>query len=156
MVRQEMEEQRRLQAASIDSLDTKIGIIIGFAGVIVAIYTDKFAFELDSLYDLIISFIGLFFLLFSLSYSVYAYWVRGFRFDPSPMVLKDDYMFRNPDDWNEGKPSSKEQMLADQVEAYNHNQKTLDQKARLINLSAVFLGFGILILLINKLLKGGV
>jgi hypothetical protein len=159
VVKQEMEEQRRLQAGSIDSLDTKIGITVGFTGVILTLYAEKVS--INDVGNIIcspvvlLSLLGLLFLLFSLLFSILAFWVRSFRFDPSPNVLKDDYMFRDPDNWSQDKAGSKEQIVVDQVEAYNRNQETLNKKARRINLSVTFLGFGILILIIVKLLRGG-
>ena len=147
---EEMQELRSIQASSIDSLDTKAGIIIGFIGATIAFVGRNLKWETLLHWKINCIYFGV--LVASLINSVKGYWVKGYKFNPKPRVLIDDYMFRLQESTNE-KPGAKEQILVDQVKAYEDNEKILDRKALSIKLSLFFLIISIFLLII--ILIGG-
>jgi len=132
----EMDALRGFQAHTIEALDTKAGVVLGFSGTILAVFAVVQGSE-----HTFFSLTGFVLLCTAVVLGVFAMLPRSFRFDPKPGVLLNDYMLRPPDVPTTG---AKEQILADKVEAYSKNEALLDRKASLVNAAVICLGVGIL------------
>ncbi|MBI3321820.1 MAG: hypothetical protein HYZ91_06100 [Candidatus Omnitrophica bacterium] len=142
VILQEMQELRRFQNSSVEALDAKAGTLVGFLGVIMTLSAGKLYFDypLSSLLSALcmLSLIG------SLINAVRGLQVRGYHFNPSPDALVDDYLFRHPDEWRGDKAGAKEQILADQRDAYNQNKVMLDKKTACVQWTINLLLAGVL------------
>ncbi len=148
IVKEELLELRRIQSSSIVSIDTKVSILISLIGAALFISIERL--NLKNFWPMGYSFVYLLSLLLAFFFLIVSYWVKGYRFDPSPKTLLNDYMFRNPDNWKDGKAGSKEQIIADQVEAYNCNEKILEEKCLKIKIAIVFLSLSILFFILQS------
>ncbi len=142
VVLQEMREQRCIQDDSIQALDAKTGTLAGFLGVLLALVVGKLYFEhpLEALLSTLclVGFVG------ALLSAIRGFSVKDWRYDPSPDVLLEDYLFRHPTLQQGGKAGSKAQIVADQREAYRRNQGVLLGKAKQIQGAMQFLFVGVL------------
>lgn len=136
LVGPEIDAIRAFQSGSIEALDTKAGIILGFSGAILAVLvtapkTDFTPWAIP----------GFLLLAGAVILGVWALHPRDFYFNPKPSVLFEKYMFLDPDAPITG---AKEQILADKVSAYTQNEATLKQKACLVECAAICLGAGVI------------
>lgn len=132
----EIDAIRAFQSGSIEALDTKAGVILGFSGAILAVLvtaqnTDFTLWAMP----------GFLLLAVSVILCVWALRPRDFYFNPKPSVLFKDYMFLDPYAPIVG---AKEKILADKVEAYSQNEVTLKQKACVVEWAAICLGAGVI------------
>jgi hypothetical protein len=147
IVRGEMESQRTLQVAAIDSLDTKAGLLLGFESLL---FVGLISAGDNSMFYTI----GFGGILLSLGCLVWSMQLRRFKFNPSPDALVDDYMFReiNPDKKKDKtRPSSKEQILVDQREAYKQNEMLVKSKGFWLKISLWLLLVSVIIIGINRI-----
>lgn len=143
VVSAEFDALRTLQADSIQALDTKAGVVLGFAGTIMAVLAVMQ--QTDTTW---LSIIGFLLIAVAAGLGVWAMLPRDFHYWPKPSVLLNDYMLKDPDVPTTG---SREQILADKVNAYEQNEKILAGKARLVTWSAVSLGAGIIFIWAHSL-----
>lgn len=143
VVSSEFDALRTLQADSIQALDTKAGVVLGFAGTIMAVLAVMQRADTTWL-----SIVGFLLIAVAAGLGVWAMLPRDFHYWPKPSVLLNDYMLKDPDAPTTG---SREQILADKVNAYEQNEKILAGKARLVTWSAVSLGAGIIFIWAHSL-----
>lgn len=132
----EIDALRTFQVHTIEALDTKAGVVLGFSGTILAVFA-----AIQSSEQTTFSLIGFILLCAAVIMGVVAMLPRSYRFDPKPSVLLNDYMLRPPNTLTTG---AKEQILADKVEAYSNNEARLNMKAGFVNAAVICLGLGIL------------
>ena len=142
---EEMRELRRFQDNAIQVLDNKAGILMGFLGVLVPLSVTKLYF--DHFLQGLLSVSYMLSLLVAFTSVMKGLRIREYRFDPAPNVLTRDYMFREVEVWSGDKPSAKEQILVDQVEGYNRNEKVLNDKASSVQHAMWFLLPGLILFL---------
>lgn len=140
----ELEALRQHQAAAIDALDSKAGVILGFSGTILAILTATTGS--DDLLWLAADFV---LLVAAVGCAIKALSPTDFRFNPKPRVLLEDYMMKPPDAL--GNAGSKERILADKVDAYEKNEEPLKIKADYVYAAVRFLGIGLLSISLHTL-----
>lgn len=132
----EIDALRTFQVHTIEALDTKAGVVLGFSGTILAVFAAIQGSEQTTF-----SLIGFILLCAAVIMGVVAMLPRSYRFDPKPSVLLNDYMLRPPNTLTTG---AREQILADKVEAYSNNETRLNMKAGFVNAAVICLGLGIL------------
>lgn len=150
VVKEEMIEQRRIQSSSIDSLDTKIGVLIGFVLTSSILYFANI--RLRSCWEFVLTLLVVIGLAFSFGGFLCAFWPRKFRFNPKPKVLLENYMFRDPTKKINEKYGSKEQILADQVDAYEKNSRVLRNKSFCLKFGLIALAVAYLLILVSLIL----
>jgi len=133
----EMTSLQQFQSSANKGLDKKAGMVLFFSGTILAILAGN---RNESVVFGFVEFFGSIFLLLSVFLSIWAFWVRSFRYDPKPSVLLKDYMFREPNKEGDG---AKEQILADKVDGYQQNEKIIITKVNRLKIAATFLGVGV-------------
>ena len=134
----EVRRQLELQLNALESVDNKVGIMIGFNGVIFGIAA---SINRDIISYLWIFRIGLIALLISLLFAVISYWFRKYAADPEPGALLKYYL-------NEEEQSTRKQILANYVRAYYINGGILKEKVIMAKLSIIILCGGILLVFI--------
>jgi len=141
----EIKERLNDQLQSIDSLDTKAGITLGFIGVILAGLVNS-AWFLDLPYYYLLIILTLIFL--TTFFILRAYLVKSYRKDPDPKALVDKYE-------NENEDKIKKQLIRNFEECFNKNKKSLEDKKDNLNLGFTFLfvtviALGIIVFLSNQ------
>lgn len=131
-----MEVLRQYQSGSTEVLDTKAGVVLGFAGTILAVLASAHKADFTAW-----SMIGFSLLALAVILGAAAMLPRDFYYNPKPKVLIEQYMFKEPDAPVVG---AKEQILADKIKGYTENEKTLALKAKLVKLAAICLGVGVI------------
>lgn len=138
VVSAEFDSIRAAQSESIHALDTKAGMVLGVVATILAVLAAFQKSDMTWMATLAIMFFagagGL---------SVWALLPRDFHYSPKPSVLLNEYMLREPDTPTTG---SREQILADKVNAYEQNEKVLAGKSDLVKWAAIGLGIGLVLI----------
>lgn len=137
VVEPEIEALRGFQSQSNEVLDTKAGIVLGFSGAILAVLVTTQIPE-QSLVPLL----GYGLLALAVVFGGAAMYAKPFRYDPSPNILLNEYMDREPDAPGSG---VREQILADKVKAYSENERLLGRKACLVNIAVACLAIGVIL-----------
>lgn len=134
LIFEEARRQLEIQIGSIGSIDSKIGMIIGFNGVILGI-----AFSMDrSLISILWLYkIGIFLLFISFLAGIRAFWFRKYNMDPDPGALVKYYL-------KEEELFTKKRLIANYVNSYAMNKKILNGKINAAKISFIILFFGIL------------
>lgn len=141
-----MNALREFQLSSADGLDTKGGVLLGFLGTVLTILAGRPVPEHS--FFLVVAFVVI---CFGVLAAVFALFVRGYRADPKPLVLKQDYMYLLPDAPGIG---AKEKLLADKIKAYSMNETSLANKAFWINTAALCLALGVILSAVPNLIGG--
>jgi hypothetical protein len=137
----EAERNLDLQFRSIDSLDTKVSLIIGFSGLILANLMLKRA----ALGCYAIHYLTIVCVLLSAVLALAAFFPRRFRADPSPQSLMKKYLEKTADE-------TRRRVLANLARSFKMNQSIIRIKVRLMESSFVSLLAGLVFLSINLLL----
>ncbi|HIH36441.1 MAG TPA: hypothetical protein HA232_00840 [Methanocellales archaeon] len=106
---------------SIENLDTKASVIIGFVGVIIGISLNLYPPSSSYLFG---SYMTVFLLSFFFSFS--AYKTERYRSDPEPRKLTEKYL-------RERDYTVKKQLIDNFIQSHEDNKKRIDKKARYLN-----------------------
>lgn len=133
----EVKEALNTQFQSIDSLDTKASVIMGFVGVIIGIslnlYSDK---------NLLLFVGGMLLFLGAAFLSSYAYMVKGYRKDPEPRGLTEKYLREND-------KKVRKQLIDNYIQSFEHNKNEIEKKAKYINYSLALMFIGLISLILS-------
>lgn len=129
------------QVDSIDSIDTKANIILGFTGVVLSIIFGSNLvnpFNLEACWQKILFYFSLLFIFLSAVFSMWAYKIREFKTAPEPRKAYDNV--------DNSKKQLKLIIAAAIVKSYEANEKKIENKRRFVGLAvgSLFLGLAIL------------
>lgn len=139
----EIKERLHDQFESIDSIDTKASVALGFDGAILAGLLNSAWFRTLPLYFLIPV---LLLICLVTAYALKAFTVKGYRKDPEPTTLIAGY---------QDKPEEKTlgQLIKNFEESFNDNVKSIDEKKKYLNTSFKLLGLIVITISIIVLLS---
>ncbi len=132
-----IESRFRMQHELVDQLDAKLALAITFSSIIIAII-----FQVESSNRRLFFFLAVSFLIVSIILSFIAYKTEKYRRDPDPKMLAKKYV-------NKSNQQILKKMIANLIAAYDENRGKLRKKAKLFSLSLLFLGFGLVCLVLQ-------
>jgi hypothetical protein len=141
LIYNEVKDALNMQFQSMEGLNTKASVIIGFAGVIIGISLQLYSQSNSYLFG---SCMTLF--MISIFLSFFAYKVESYRRDPKPRKLTENYLRE------EGK-NVKKKLIDNSIQSYENNKNRIEKKVKYINDSLIFLFVG-LIVLISSIIVG--
>ena len=134
LIYNEVKDALNMQFQSLDGLNTKASIIIGFVGVIIGISLNLYSDENPHLFiESMLLFLGAAFL------SFFAYKVEGYRRDPEPRKLTEKYL-------REDDKKVKKQLIDNFIQSYEDNEIKIEKKVKYINYSLILLFIGLIVL----------
>ena len=137
LIYNEVKDALNMQFQSMEGLNTKASIIIGFVGVIIGISLNLYSDENPHLFiGSMFLFLGAAFLSFS------AYKVKSYRRDPKPRKITEKYLKEN------GK-KVKKQLIDNFIQSYEDNKNRIEKKVKYINYSLIFLFIGLIVLTLS-------
>jgi len=141
LIYNEVKDRLNTQFQSLEGLNTKASVIIGFVGVIIGISLNLYSDENPHLFiESMLLFLGAAFLSFS------AYKVEGYRRDPKPRALTEKYL-------REDDKKVKKKLIDNFIQSYEDNKNRIEKKGKYINYSLILLFVG-LIFLISSIIVG--
>ena len=129
------------QFQSLDGLNTKASVIVGFIGVILGISLNLYPHSNPYLFG---SCMTLF--LISIFFALSAYKVESYRRDPEPRKLTEKYLEDNA-------KKVKKQLIDNFIWSYEDNKIKIKKKVKYINYSLVLLYIGLIVLTLSILLE---
>jgi hypothetical protein len=141
LIYNEVRDALNMQFQSMEGLNTKASVIIGFAGVIIGISLQLYSQSNSYLFG---SCMTLFMISIFLSFS--AYKVKDYKRAPKPRELTVKYL-------NEDEKKVKKQLIDYFIQSFEDNKTKIEEKVKYINYSLIFLFLG-LIVLISSILVG--
>jgi hypothetical protein len=141
LIYNEVKDRLNTQFQSLDGLNTKASVIIGFVGVIIGISLQLYSQSNSYLFG---SCMALF--MISIFFSLSAYKIKSYRRDPEPRPLRDKYLTTND-------KKVKEQLIANFIESFEGSKAKIEEKGKYINYSLMLLFVG-LIVLISSIVMG--
>lgn len=141
LIYDEVKDALNMQFQSVEGLNTKASVIIGFVGVIIGISLQLYSQSNSYLFG---SCMTLF--MISIFLSLSAYKVKGYRRDPKPRALTEKYL-------SEDEKKVKKQLIDNFIQSFEDNKTKIEEKVKYINYSLRFLFLG-LIVLITSILVG--
>ncbi len=139
LIYNEAKDSLNILIQSIDGLNTKTSILIGFIGVILSTILG-FSY---SNYCLFVD--GLVLLFVALFLCVYSFRVENYRKDPNLKALWDNYSEKDS-------KTIKKQLIANFIESYDETEAKINKKVKYINWSIIFLFLGLILLTLSTLL----
>ena len=137
LIYNEVKDRLNIQFQSLDGLNTKASIIIGFVGVIIGISLNLYSDEnLHLFIGSMLLFLGAAFLSFS------AYKVEGYRRDPEPRKLTEKYL-------REDDKKVKKQLIDNFIQSFEDNKSRIEKKVKYINYSLILLFIGLIVLILS-------
>ena len=141
LIYNEVKDRLNTQFQSLDGLNTKASVIIGFVGVIIGISLQLYS---QSNSYLFCSCMTLF--MISIFFSFSAYKSKSYRRDPEPRAFTVGYLKKDD-------KKVMEQLIANFIESFEDNKTKIEEKGKYINYSLIFLFVG-LIVLISSIILG--
>jgi len=137
LIYNEVKDALNTQFQSVEGLNTKASMIIGFVGVIIGISLKVYSDEKPHLFiESMLLFLGAAFLSFS------AYKVEGYRRDPEPRALTVNYL-------REDDKKVKKQLIDNFIQSYEDNRNRIEKKSKYINYSLILLFIGLIVLTLS-------
>jgi len=137
LIYNEVKDALNTQFQSVEGLNTKASMIIGFVGVIIGISLKLYSDEKPHLFiESMLLFLGAAFLSFS------AYKVEGYRRDPEPRALTVNYL-------REDDKKVKKQLIDNFIQSYEDNRNRIEKKSKYINYSLILLFIGLIVLTLS-------
>lgn len=127
------------QTERLSSLDTKLGVLLGLSGfILAALLAFPLAYNVDRPTRwLFIATVVL--ILASLLSATWGYWIREYKAPPSPSVLREFYLMEEPQ-------KAKLAVVDYLCSVYDWNQRLLAGKVKFAHISFVFVLLGALII----------
>ncbi|NAS88652.1 hypothetical protein C4E24_02775 [ANME-1 cluster archaeon AG-394-G21] len=141
LVYNEVKDALNMQFQSMDGLNTKASVIIGFVGVIIGISLQLYSQSNSYLFG---SCMALFTI--SIFFSFSAYKGKRYRKDPEPRALTVEYLM-------EDDKTVKKQLIDNFIASFEENKNKIEEKVKYINYSLILLFVG-LIVLISSIIVG--
>jgi hypothetical protein len=137
LIYNEVKDRLNIQFQSLDGLNTKASVIVGFVGVIIGISLNLYSDEnLHLFIGSMLLFLGSAFLSFS------AYKIGGYRRDPEPRKLTEKYL-------REDDKKVKKQLIDNFIQSYEDNKNRIEKKVKYINYSLILLFIGLIVLILS-------
>ena len=137
LVYNEVKDALNMQFQSMDGLNTKASVIIGFVGVIIGISLQLYSQSNSYLFG---SCMTLF--LISIVFSFSAYKIKSYRRDPEPRDLTEKYL--RADD-----KTVKKQLIDNFIASFEENKTNIEEKGKYINYSLILLFVGLIVLILS-------
>ena len=141
LVYNEVKDALKTQFQSLDGLNTKASVIVGFVGVIIGISLNLYSCSNPYLFG---SCVTLF--LISIFFTLSAYTVKSYRRDPEPRKLAENYM-------KEDCERVKKQLIVNFIQSFEGNEIKIKRKGRYINYSLILLFIGLIVLTLSILVE---
>ena len=141
LIYNEVKDRLNTQFQSLDGLNTKASVIIGFVGVIIGISLQLYSQSNSYLFG---SCMTLF--MISIFFSFSAYKIKSYRRDPEPRALTVEYLM-------EDDKTVKKQLIDNFIASFEENKNKIEEKGKYINYSLILLFVG-LIFLISSIIVG--
>jgi len=141
LVYKEVDNALNRQFQSLDGLDTKASVIIGFIGVILGISLNLYPHSNPYLFGLCMALF-----LISIFFALYAYKVKRYRRDPEPRKLAEKYLEDNA-------KKVKKQLIDNFIQSYEDNKIKKGKKVKYINYSLIILFIGLIVLTLSILVE---
>lgn len=140
----EIKERLKDQFDSVDSLDTKAGVTLGFSGVIlIGLVNSGWFLDLQSHFFLIV----LTPLIIAISSLVASVFVRSYNKDPDPTKLIEGYKDKTEDE-------TRRQLIRNFEDCFKKNTKPLKDKRNYLNLGFVMLGITVVMVCFTLFILG--
>ena len=137
----EVKDALNTQFQSLDGLNTKASVIVGFVGVIIGISLNLYSHSNSYLFG---SCMTLF--LISIFFALSAYTVKSYRRDPEPRKLAENYL-------REDGEHVKKQLIVNFIQSFEDNEIKVKRKGRYINYSLILLFIGLIVLTLSILVE---
>ena len=141
LIYNEVKDALNMQFQSIEGLNTKASVIIGFVGVIIGISLQLYSQSNSYLFG---SCMTLF--MISIFFSFSAYKGKRYRKDPAPRALTVEYLMKDD-------KTVKKKLIDNFIVSFEDNKTKIEEKVKYINYSLIFLFVG-LIVLISSIIVG--
>jgi len=141
LIYNEVKDALNTQLQSLDGLNTKASVIIGFVGVIIGISLNLYSHSNSYLFG---SSMTLF--LASIFFTLFAYRVKSYRRDPEPETLTIKYL---RDDCK----TVKKQLIDNFIQSFEENKIKIGDKVKYINYSLILLFLGLIILTLSIIVE---
>ena len=137
LIYNEVKDRLNTQFQSLDGLNTKASVIIGFVGVIIGISLQLYSQSNSYLFG---SCMTLF--MISIFFSFSAYKIKSYRRDPEPRDLTEKYL-------REDDKEVKKQLIDNFIESFEENKNKIEEKGKYINYSLILLFVGLIVLILS-------
>jgi hypothetical protein len=137
LVYNEVKDALNTQFQSMEGLNTKASVLIGFVGVIIGISLQLYPQSNSYLFG---SCMTLF--MISIFFSFSAYKGKRYRKDPAPRALTEKYL-------REDSKKVKRQLIDNFIQSYEDNKAKIEEKAKYINYSLILLFVGLIVLILS-------
>ena len=141
LIYNEVKDALNMQFQSMEGLNTKASVIIGFVGVIIGISLQLYSQSNSYLFG---SCMTLF--MISIFFSFSAYKGKRYRKDPAPRALTVEYLMKDD-------KTVKKKLIDNFIVSFEYNKTKIEEKVKYINYSLIFLFVG-LIVLISSIIVG--
>ena len=141
LVYNEVKGALNTQFQSLDGLNTKASVIIGFVGMIIGISLNLYSHSNSYLFG---SCITLF--LISIFFTLSAYTVKSYRSDPEPRKLTENYL-RKDDVY------VKKKLIDNFIQSFEYNKIKIEKKVKYINYSLILLFMGLIVLTLSIIVE---
>ena len=141
LVYNEVKDALNTQFQSLDGLNAKASVIVGFVGVIIGISLNLYSHSNSYLFG---SCMTLF--LISIFFALCAYKVENYRRDPEPRTLTEKYL-------REDDKKVKKKLIDNSIQSFEDNKTKIEKKVKYINYSIILLFIGLIVLTLSILME---
>jgi hypothetical protein len=141
LVYNEVKDALNTQLQSLDGLDTKASVIVGFIGVIIGISLNLYQYSNSYLFVLCMALF-----LASIFFTLSAYKVKSYRRDPEPEALTINYLREDP-------RIVKKQLIDNFIQSFKENEIKIKDKVNYINYALTLLFVGLIILTLSIIVE---
>ncbi len=141
LVYNEVKDALNTQFQSLDGLNTKASVIVGFVGVTIGISLNLYLHSNSYLFG---SCMTLF--LISIFSALYAYKVENYWRDPEPQKLMEKYLRKDVE-------HVKRQLILNFIQSFENNEIKIKRKAKYINYSLILLFIGLIVLTLSIIVE---
>jgi len=141
LIYNEVKDALNTQIQSLDGLNTKASVIVGFVGVIIGISLNLYSYSNSYLFG---SCMTLF--LTSIFFTLYAYKIESWRSDPEPRTLTEKYL-------RESDKRVKKQLIDNFIQSFEDNKIKIEKKVKYINYSLTLSFIGLIVLTLSIIVE---
>ena len=134
LVYNEVKDVLNTQFRSLDGLNTKTSVVVGFVGVTIVISLNLYLHSNSYIFGACMTLF-----LISIFFALSAYKVESYRRDPEPRKLVEKYLGKDVD-------HVKRQLILNFIQSFENNEIKIKRKAKYINYSLILLFIGLIVL----------
>jgi hypothetical protein len=143
LIFQEVKDVLRAQLDQVDKLDTKVGLLLGTAGVALAVvFSHGFLPAEGKRLTSIFLVLGLASIAGSMVFALVALWIRDFNLPPHPRALREYYLSEQEDE-------TRLKLVDTWVFFHKYNEAIISRKVLWARFSAVLLAGGLALLVLT-------